>query len=222
MKNKKRRSYLVIGLGVFGRSVAAELARMGCEVFVVDKDPKVIQELRDEFEHVATVDATDEEALQGLDIPSFDVCIVGHGSSLGDSILIVDNLKRLGAKFVVAKALDAKQAEILRRVGADKVVIPERDSGVKLAHVLASLRVKVRDFVELGDDIGLEEIEAPQEFADKTLEQLDLRRKQGVTVLAIKRGKEVIPNPDGRAEIKSGDMLVVMGKLKDLEKLGGE
>ncbi|HIE08296.1 MAG TPA: TrkA family potassium uptake protein [Armatimonadetes bacterium] len=221
MGNRRRRSFLVIGLGVFGRSVALELAKMGCEVYAVDKDPKVVQELKDEIEHVGIVDATDGEALQALDVSSFDVCVVGHGSNLGDSILIVDNLKRLGAKCVVAKALNDKQAEILRRVGADQVVIPERDSGTRLAHMLTSPRVKVRDFVELGDNVGLEEIEAPPEFVGRTLADLDLRRRQGVTVLAIKRGKEVIANPDGTTKVEEGDTLVVLGDVEDLERLGG-
>ena len=122
---------------------------------------------------------------------------------------------------MVAKALDDKQAEILRRVGADQVVIPERDSGIRLAHVLTSPRVKVRDFVELGDNMGLEEIEAPPEFAGKTLADLDLRRKQRVTVLAIKRGKEVIANPDGTTKVEEGDTLVVLGDVNDLDRLGG-
>lgn len=220
MRNKRRQSFLVIGLGVFGRSIALELSKKGFEVYAADKDEKIIQELRDEIEHAAALDATDDEALQALDVSSFDVCIVGHGSNLGDSIVIVDNLRRLGAKYIVAKALDDKQAEILRRVGADQVVIPERDSGIRLAHVLTSPKVRVCDFIELGDNMALEEIEVPSEFAGKTLADLDLRRKWGVTVLAIKRGKEVLPVPDGVTKVEKGDALVILGSLSDLERLG--
>lgn len=220
MRNRKKRSFLVIGLGVFGRSIALELSKIGFEVYAVDKGERTVQELRDEIEHVAVADATDDEALQELDVPSFDVCVVGHGSNLGDSIIIVDNLRRLGAKYIVAKALDDKQAEILRRVGADHVVIPERDSGIRLAHMLTSPKVRVWDFVELGDDMALEEIEAPPEFVGKMLADLDLRKKRGVTVLAIKRGKEVIPMPDGAIRIEKGDILVILGSHDDLERLG--
>ncbi len=219
-KNRGKKSFLVIGLGVFGKSVALTLARMGCNVVGIDKDPKVVDEVRDELTHVMEMDATDEDALKEVGVKDFDVCIVGRGSDLGDSILIVDNLKRLGAKHVVAKALNDRQADLLKNVGANEVIIPERETGKRLAHTLASFKLRVKEYMELGDDIGLEEIEAPEEFEGKTLAELDLRKRHGVTVLAIKRGKEMIPNPGGDSKVEKGDILVLMGKTEALERLG--
>lgn len=209
---------LVIGLGYFGRAVMETLTQMDHSVVGIDKDEKLVESLKDKLEDLRIMDATDEEALQRLDISDFDVCVVGTGSDLGNSVLLTATLKRLGARFIVAKAVTEQQAEILKKIGADLVVFPEKEMGKRLAHQLLSPG-RIMEHLEFDPEWSLEEIEAPTWMIGKTLKDLNLRRQHGVTVIAIRRDKKVLPNPDGEAKIEEKDLLLVFGKNRDLEKL---
>jgi len=211
-----RKAFLVIGLGYFGRSVARSLVRLGHEVLGVDKDMAVLDELKDELTEVVQMDATQPQALAQLSIPDFDACIVGRGTDLAESITITMLLKDLGATYVIAKAMTDLQARILERIGADRIVFPERDSGERLAHSLVSPRIL--DFLELAPNYSLQEITAPPLMAGKTLGDLNLRREYGINVVVIKSGDHINPTPHGEDVIHAGDVLVIVGRDSDMER----
>ena len=211
----KKKAYLVIGLGYFGRSVARTLTEMGHEVVAVDNDPKVVEDVKDVVTHAIQLDATDQDGLRELGIPNFDRCVVGRGTSLEDSINIVMALNELGARFVVAKAMTDRQAGILEKLGVDQVIFPERDMGVRVAHSLQSPRI--RDYMDLGVGLGIQELVAPPSCHGKSLQGLALRRRFGVNVIAIKRGTTLHTDLSSEDAIHPGDLLVVAGRASNLE-----
>lgn len=214
----RRSNILVIGLGYFGQAVVRELIRMGNEVTVVEKNPTLVEEFRDFVEDLRCADATDENVLRNLGIPHYDACVVATGTDLGSSILITATLKELGARFIAAKAVTERQARILEKIGADLIVFPEMEAGERLAHQLLSPG-RISAYLELDPNWSLEELEAPKWMHNKKLKELDLRRKYGVTVIAIKRNGTMQPNPGGDEEIKPKDHLLVFGRNEDLEKI---
>ncbi|MCS7187485.1 MAG: TrkA family potassium uptake protein [Armatimonadota bacterium] len=214
----KRNSVLVIGLGYFGQAVVRELVRMGNEVTVVEKNPTLVEEFRDFVEDLRCADATDENVLRNLGVPHYDACVVATGTDLGSSILITATLKELGARFIAAKAVTERQARILEKIGANLIVFPELEAGERLAHQLLSPG-RISAYLELDPDWSLEELEAPKWMHNKKLKDLDLRRKYGVTVIAIKRNGTMIPNPGGEDEIRPKDHLLIFGRNEDLEKI---
>lgn len=214
----KRSNILVIGLGYFGQAVARELIRMGNEVTVIEKNPTLVEEFRDFVEDLRCADATDENVLRNLGIPHYDACVVATGTDLGSSILITATLKELGARFIAAKAVTERQARILEKIGADLIVFPELEAGERLAHQLLSPG-RISAYLELDPDWSLEELEAPKWMHNKKLKDLDLRRKYGVTVIAIKRNGTMHPNPGGEDEIRPKDHLLIFGRNEDLERI---
>lgn len=214
----KRLSVLVIGLGYFGQAVVRELLRMGHEVVVVEKNPELVEDFRELVEDLRCADATDESVLRNLGVSHYDACVVATGTDLGNSVLITAALKELGARFIVAKAVTERQAQILQKIGADHIVFPEREAGMRLAHQLISPK-HIAAYLELDPDWGLEELEAPAWMVNKTLKELDLRKKYGVTVIAIRRNGTMIASPGGEDRILPKDHLFVFGRNKDLERL---
>ena len=210
-------SFLVIGLGRFGTSLACALAESGHDVLGVDTNPSVVQNLASRLTHVVALDATCEEALASLGVGNFDATIVASGSNFEASILITLLLKRLGARHVVAKATTEQQADVLSRVGADQVVQPERDAGVHLAHQLIS--PNVLDYLTLGPGMSVAEVRAPDWMAGKTLAELDVRRRHKVTILLIKNGCRFLISPDPHDHVNAGDTLVVVGRDEDIARL---
>jgi len=206
---------LVIGLGYFGESLALELAQMGHQVVGVDKDLEVIQRNAPLLNDAMQMDATNVEALRSLDIPSFDICIVGRGSSLEESVLLTLNLKELGARFVVCKALSDQQKKILERIGANQIVQPERDMGRRLAHML-SPTTEMLDFMDVPGDFGIEEIAAPRGWWERTLDALQLPSRYGLQVLLIKSGEKFTATPGPNTTLHEGDILVVFGHNRKL------
>ncbi|MFN3420180.1 MAG: potassium channel family protein [Armatimonadota bacterium] len=214
----RRSNILVIGLGYFGQALVRELIRMGHEVTVVEKEQALVDEFRDLVEDLECGDATDEDVLRKFNVPNYDACVVATGTDLSSSILITSTLKELGARFIAAKAVTDRQARILEKIGADLIVFPEREAGERLAHQLLSPgRISV--YLELDPDWGLEELEAPKWMHNKKLKELDLRRKYGVTVIAIKRNGKMHPNPGGEDAILPKDHLLIFGRNSDLEKI---
>jgi len=213
------KQFAVIGLGRFGRSVALTLTKMGYDVLAVDTNEEKVNDIMERVTHAVQVDAMDEQALKALGIRNFDVVIVAIGQDIQSNILVTVMLKDMGVKKVVAKAVTELHGKVLERVGADMVVFPERDMGVRVAHALVSKNIV--DQISLSPEYSIVELTAPEEFAGKTLEEADIRMKHGVTVLAIRRGDKVIISPGARQVIEAGDILVVVGrdeKLKDLEE----
>jgi len=211
---------VVLGLGRFGSSLATTLYKLGYEVLAIDHDIDKIQSISNYVTHAIQADAMDEEALKSVGIKNFDIAIVAIGQDdIEANILVTVILKELGIKYVISRAETELHGKVLYRIGADKVVFPERDMGVRLAHSLKSKNFL--DYLELSPKFHIAEVVTPSAFVNKSLEQLQLRAKYNIIVLAIKRAEsdEVVIIPDKDAVINNGDILVVVGEDDDLLKL---
>jgi len=207
----------VIGLGRFGVSVAKTLFRMGYEVLAVDTDADRVKNIVDDVTHAAQVDAMEEEALKSLGIRNFDVVVVAIGQEVKANILVTVMLKEMGVPKIVAKAHDELHGRVLQKVGADVVVFPERDMGVKIAHALVSKNII--DQINLSPDYSIMELVAPAKYFGKTLGGSALRQKFGVNVLAIRRKEDIIIAPGANHIIQEGDILVAIGRSNGLKQL---
>lgn len=206
---------LVIGLGHFGESLAHELAHLGHEIVGVDTNPDVVNRNADALTNCILMDATNLEAMRTLEIGIFDIAIVGKGTNLEESVLITLNLKELGARHIICKALSDQQAKILERIGADQIVQPERDMGKRLAHMV-SVSTRMIDYMDIPGDYGIEEIAAPRGWVDRTIGDLALPTRYGLQVLLIKSGEKYVAAPAAGTIIHDGDILVVFGHDKKL------
>ena len=214
------KSFVVIGMGRFGTETALSLSRQGCEVLVLDSSSDLIQNLGDKVTQAVVGDARDKEVLRALDVGSFDCGIVAIGDSLADSVLATMNLKELGVPYIVCKAHDETHTQVLTKLGADKVVIPEKEQANRLARSLAS--TNVLDYIELSEDYGIVELPAPDAWHDKSLIELNVRAKLGLNILAVKRDGNITVSPAADFRIAKGDTLVVLGDsgaLKAVQKL---
>jgi trk system potassium uptake protein len=211
------KQFAVIGLGRFGGSVAQTLHDMGYEVLAIDRDPQRVQDYAQIVTHAVEADSTDENALRALGIRNFDVVVVSIGEDIQSSILTTLILLELGVKKVVVKARNDLQGKVLYKIGAHKVIYPERDMGVRVVHNLIS--PNILDYIELADDYSILEISAGEFFRGKTLEELDIRAEFGCNVMAIKSGDRINIAPMADDVIHEGDILVVIGHNDDLKKL---
>ena len=212
------KQFAVIGLGRFGTSVAQTLFTMGYDILAIDKDEEIIQSISDTVTHAVQADATDEVALRAIGLRNFDVAVVSVGDDIQSSTLITLLCKEMGIPYVVAKAQNDLHAKLLYKIGADKVVFPERDMGMRLAHNLVSSNVL--DYIELSQDYSLMEITALPSWENKSLRDLNMRVRFGINVMAIKHGNKINVSPKGDDVIKKGDILVVIGSVEDLNRLG--
>lgn len=208
------KSYVVIGLGRFGSEVARRLYEQGCEVMVIDSSHDLVQQISDDVTHAVVGDARDKDVLKALGVKEFDCGIVAIGDSLADSVLATMNLKELGVPYVVCKAHDETHREVLKKLGADRIVIPEKEQASRLAKSLASHNVL--DYIELSDDYGIIDVPAPTVWTDKTLIELNIRAKQGVNILAVKRNGGITVSPAADFRIAKGDVLVILGNTEAL------
>ncbi len=214
------KQYAVVGLGRFGSSIATTLYSMGHDVLVIDKDEEKIQTISDFVTHAIQADATDETILKAVGIRNFDVVAVTIGSDIQASILVTLLCKEQGVDYVVTKAQNELHAKVLYKVGADKVILPEHDMGLRVAHNLVSSNVL--DYIELDPNYGVVEIEVIPKWIGRTLKQLDLRVKYGVNVMAIKHGEDINISPGGDDMIDRGDILVVIGENEDIARIEKE
>jgi trk system potassium uptake protein len=218
----KVRSFLVVGAGRFGGALARTLFDLGHEVVVADRDEDAVEAVMTHATQAVVLDASDEEALAKLGPGNFDQVVVAIGESFESAVLVVVALKSLGAKRVVAKATSALAAKVLEKVGADEVVRPEHDMGVRLARQLVTPALV--DAFELSETHGVVEIEAGPKLTG-TLTQLRLPHRFHVQVIAVERGERLTVGPKADFEIREGDRLVVIGETGDLdrfrEELGG-
>lgn len=211
------KQFVVIGAGRFGQSVAIKLAEMGNEVMVVDSREDVIQHIADKVTYAVQADATDENAIKALGIRNFDVAIVTIGSNIQSSILITLMVKELGIKQVVAKAQNPQHAKVLYKIGADRVVFPEKEMGIKIAKSLVTSNVL--DLIDLANDYSILEIKVNPEWVGKSLIEINMRRLYSISVIAIKRDGALNINVSADYVLLKDDILVVMGHNKDLEKI---
>lgn len=214
----KRKQFLVIGAGRFGSSVARTLYEQGHDVLVVDSNEAIVQQISDKVTHAVAANATSEEALEALGVTEFDVVVVAIGHEMQNSIMVSILLKELGARYIVAKAQTELHGKVLRKIGVNRVVFPERDMGQKLAHSLVSRNII--DLIELSETYSVVEVEAPQEMVGRTLQDLNLRVRYGINVIALRGEKETNISPGGEDKIAPGDVIVAVGENKALKKLG--
>ncbi len=208
------RSFAVLGLGRFGREMALQLSRGGGEVLAVDNNERDVDEIADGVTRAVCADVRDRDALQELGVADCDVVILSVGSDLAVSVLTVMNLKALGVKHLICKAYDEVHREVLVKLGADRVVIPEKESAVRTAARLLSPRI--RDYIQLTENFSIEEISVPANWVGKTLGGLSIRNRYGVNVIAIRRGEKVLASPGADDRIEEGDMMLVLGEEKEL------
>lgn len=211
------KSYMVVGLGRFGTQVAKKLYELGCEVLAIDSSSVKVQQLSNDVTHAVVADARDKEVVRALGAKEFDCAIVAIGDSLADSVLATMNLKELGVPKVICKASDETHRQVLKKLGADQVVIPEQENAARLAKSLASRNVL--DYIELSDDYGIIEVPAPGVWMDKSLIELNIRAKLGVNILAVRRGGDITVSPSADFRILQGDILVVLGDTAALNAM---
>ncbi|MFD1030020.1 potassium channel family protein [Metaplanococcus flavidus] len=213
----KKKQVVVVGLGRFGSSVCMELFKLGHEVMALDMDPEKVENIADYASQASVADATDKSQLKALGVRNFDQAIIAIGDDLQASVLCTLMLKEIGLEKVWVKARDLQHKKILEKVGADRVIQPEYEMGIRTAHHVDS--EKIVDYIDLSDDYSIVEMAATEKIAGKTLFNLDFRVKFNCITLAIKKGEDVniAPHPDD--VIGVGDILVVMGHRNDLKRL---
>ncbi|MDA0271065.1 MAG: TrkA family potassium uptake protein [Chloroflexi bacterium] len=211
-----KQQVVVIGLGRFGSAVATELVRLGHEVLGIDTNMDTVQAMANSLSSVVQAEGTDEETLARLGIAEFDVGVVGISSDLETSILTTLLLKRLGVKRVIVKARNDTHGEILDRVGADRVVYPERDTGLRLAHSWTSF--DVTDSLDVVEGYAVSRVTVPPELVGQTVKRAVLDRNFQVTLLLLARGERVTVYPSGSEVIREDDILVIGGELPEMER----
>lgn len=213
-----KKSFLIVGLGRFGSSLALELCALGHEVLALDIRGEAVQPLADRVTHAVVGDARDPDVLSSIGARNFDCAVVAAGSDLGISALITLNLKELQGPKVVGKANSEVHAKVLKKIGADLVVFPEREMALRLAHSLASS--DILNFIELSDEYSIVERMVPPEWVGKSIVQLDIRAKWKLTVIAVRTGEKMNVAPDRDFVFQSPeDCLVVLGHNKDIDRL---
>jgi trk system potassium uptake protein TrkA len=213
----KTKQFMVLGMGLFGSSLAKALHEMGHEVLAVDSDADLVEAISPYVTQAVQIDATDEAALQELGVRNFDAVIVSIGKNLRDSILVCVIIKELGVPYLIAKATDEIHAKVLRKIGVDRVVFPERDMGVRVAKSL--ITPNVLEMMEFSGDYRLIEIILPSKWAGHSIIEIDVRKKYGISILAIQRDGEFIVSPSPDAVFEIGDILLVLGQKDDIANI---
>lgn len=211
------KQYVVIGCGRFGSSLAQTLYEQGYDVLAIDKNEEKVQEISNYVTHAVQAEAIDENALISLGIRNFDVAVVTIGSDMQASILATLMVKELGVKTVIAKAQNELHGAVLEKIGADKVVYPERDMGTRVARQLVSSNFL--DHIEFAPDYSIVEIKVMEEWKGKSLRDLKLNIRYGINIIAIKQGDDLNISPYADDIIEEDDILIVIGNNNDLKKL---
>ena len=217
MSKAKRKQFLVAGLGLFGTSVALTLQQMGYEVYALDSEEGLVQDLSTQLNYVVCGDASDRKTLQSLPLEDIDVAVVAIGN-VERNMMCTMLLKELGVKQVVAKAINNLHGAMLNKIGADKVVYAERDMGERVAHNLIS--AGVMDYIELSGEISVMSLSIPTEFVGQNLIESDLRRRYDVNVVAIKRDGRTMVNPKAQEVFQPGDEIIVLGTHEGVKRMG--
>jgi trk system potassium uptake protein TrkA len=213
------KKYAVIGLGNFGFHVAKALYNDGHEVIAIDTNKVHVQAIDPYSSEAIIMDATDKEALRTLGLDQMDGVIIATGTKISTSVLICLYLQEMGAKAILAKALDEDHEKILKRVGATEIIHPERDMALRVARSLST--PNALDFIPLAKDFELVQVAPPKEFLNKNLIQLDLRAKYNVQIIAIKElsPENMVLAPPANFVIKNSDLLILLGKYDDINKI---
>jgi len=211
-----RKDFVVIGLGRFGGSVCRELVRLGADVMAIDSSSDRVEEFSKIATHAVIADSTDEEALKSLGIQNFEHVIVAIGDDIQASILTTLIIKELGVPQVTVKAQNDYHAKVLQKIGADLIVHPERDMGIRIANNIMSSNVL--DYLELSDEHSIMEIKSNHRIAGYSIKDLDIRANYGINIIGIKRGEQIIISPSADEKILLGDILLVIGAVVDINR----
>ena len=213
------RQIAIIGLGNFGYYLATRLYEKGHEVLAIDKDPVLVQAIRDRVSQAVVADATDRRAIEPLGVSQMDAAVVCIGSVLSDSILATLNMIDIGAKRVLAKAITEAHGRILRKIGATEIFFPEKDRAMSLAEQLHN--PNMLDYLPFVEGFSIIQLSPPKEFVGQTLSQLDLINRYGIQVVAI---REIVPDrvnliPTAQFVVKDSDILILLGPDEALDRL---
>ncbi len=213
------KNFIVIGLGRFGTAVARELFDLGYEVLAVDKHSEKVQAIADKVTHAVTGDACDPAVLRSLDPQAYDCAVVAMSDDIGNSALVTMLLKEMGIAEIVCKARNHTHKKVLMRIGADRVVFPEHEMGIKLAQGL--VHSNILNYIELSDSCGIVELPLPTTWEKKSIAELNVRAAYHVNVIAIRRedSGELQVSPGGEYGFQKGDILVILGKNEDTDRL---
>ncbi len=211
------KQFVILGAGRFGSSVAIKLIDLGAEVMIVDDDDAVVQYLSDKVTYAVKADVTQEGALNTLGLRNFDTAIVTIGGDIKSSTLVTLMLKEMGMKNIIAKAQDRLHAKVLYKIGADRVVFPEKEMGIRIAkNLMAS---NVIDFIELSENYSIVEVNPLEDWIGKSIQEIDVRRSYGLNIVGIKKGKDMKINLTPDYIIERGDIMVVIGNNQDLKEI---
>ena len=211
------KSFVVIGLGRFGTRIARKLFSMDCEVLAIDLDNEKVQQIADNVTQAVMADASDKDVLRALGVRNCDCAIVCIASNLSASIIITMNLKELDVPFICAKAQGTMHQRILENLGADSVVIPEREMADRLAKKL--VEPNILDVIEISENYSLVEEQAPAAWYNKSIKELSVRARLGINIIAVKNGSDINIAPGGDYIVRESDVLVIIGRDDALAKL---
>ncbi len=215
-----KKSFLVIGAGRFGKSVALAIGEAGHDVMVVDKDEALIQEISSEVTDAVATDATSESCIKAIGVRDFDAVVLAIGSDIQASIMAAIILIEKEARYIAAKAQTDLHGKVLEKIGVNRVVYPERDMGHKIAHSL--IAPSIIDMIELSEEYSVVEIAAPAKMVGKSLLELNLRARYGISVIGLRRNNvgNTIISPTAEDIVEENDIIVAIGDNKNLHRLG--
>lgn len=216
----KAQQFVVIGLGRFGSSLALELMEMGYEVLGIDHQEERVEDMSDHLTHAVVADATDEGIMRSLGVRNFDCGIIAIGDNMERSILAAILLKEIGVKQVVAKAISILHGRALSRLGVDRVIFPERDMGIRVAHQLVT--PNLLDYIELSKDYKIVELTVPSCMNGKSLSDLNTRAKYGCSIVALNRESGIIVAPTAHDHLSEGDVMVLIGSNESIDRFEEE
>ena len=218
MKRLSQQQFAVLGLGIFGSTVAKTLSEYNCEVLALDKDLKCVDRVAEYVTQAIQSDITDKEQLRLAGVQDCDVAIVATGSHLEESVMAIINLKELGVPYIIAKAKNKRYMQIFSRVGADRVVRPEKEMGEQVAKSILSRNII--DMIDIESEFSILEVKAPQKWVGRSLKELDVRNRYGVNVIGIRKHADLrlSISPDADYVIEAEDHMMVIADVKTLEK----
>lgn len=214
------KNFVVIGLGRFGSAIARELCELGHQVLAMDTNRELVQNIADDVTHAVVGDGRDPSVLEELGVKDYDCAVVAIGNDVGSSALITMRLKELSVPQIVCKAQSHVHQRLLEKLGADRVVFPEHEMGIKVAQGLA--HSNIINFIELSPEYGIVEIDLPNGWAGKTIRDVDVRAKYEVNVIAVRRGQDINVAPGAQCILFPGDKLMVIGRDVNISALYGK
>lgn len=212
-----KKQYAVFGLGSFGESVAIALQGLGCEVIVVDDDMERIEDIANSVSYAMKADFGDPDVVRSLGTKNLDGVVVAVADNMEASIMATLVCKEIGVPYVISKAKNDLHATVLKKIGADAIIFPEKEMGVRLAKNLMS--ANFADWIALSPDYSLVETVIPRGWMGKSLQDLDVRRKYGINVVGIKVGEDIEVNPNPEKALEDGMVMILVGANKDLENI---